>query len=101
MIGRDRAARLRVTRLRVVLAVTVLLGLVQILYEEVVLFFATTRGDLPGILSERAVAVGVPLTIAALLLVLLLGGALWTDEGGTPPRAPTDAEDDTDDDSES
>lgn len=74
------AARLEPSRLQWLVAVVLALGVVQILYEEVVLFLATTTGGLPGLLSNRVVAIGVPLTIAALLIVLLVGGALLAED---------------------
>lgn len=86
--GRDRArptgtarrGRVRLTRIRAVLVLTAALGLAQIFFEDAVLFLATTRGGLPGVLSSPLVAIGIPLAIAALLVVVLVGGALWADD---------------------
>lgn len=68
---------MRVTRLRVVAAVVVALGLVQILWEDAVVFVATT-GDRP--LASPLVNIAVPMTIALLLILVLIGGALYGDD---------------------
>lgn len=75
----DRA-RLRLTRLRLVVILTAILGLAQIFFEDVVLFIATTQDGVSGVLSSPLIAIGVPLTIATLLILLLVGGALWVND---------------------
>lgn len=89
--GATTRARVRLTRLRLVVALTAVLGLAQILYEDVVLFVATTRDGVSGPLASPLVAIGIPLTIAALLLLVLVGGALWfpddTDGRGSAHRS--------------
>jgi hypothetical protein len=94
--GRDRAA-IRVTRLRAVVAFVVVLGLAQILFEDLLLFLATAGGGVSGVLASPLVAIAVPLTIATLLLVVLVGGALWSEDrlgAGAIERPGTDAEED-------
>jgi hypothetical protein len=85
--SRRNRGRLRLTRLRAVVVLTLLLALGQVLFEEVLLFLATAGGGVSGPLASPLVAVGVPLAIATTLLVLLVGGALWADRASATGRA--------------
>lgn len=71
-----RRAVLGGSRLRLVVVLTILLGLVQIFFEDVVLFLATTNDGVSGLLADPVVAVAVPLTIALLMILLLVGGGI-------------------------
>lgn len=55
---------------------TLLLGLAQIFFEDVLLFVATTNDGVSGVLADPMVAIAVPMTIALLMIVLLVGGAI-------------------------
>lgn len=92
--GVDRG-RLQVTRLRVVLAATLALALVQLTYEEVLLFVATT-GYGPDGLTARPVALAVPVAVALSLLLLLVGGALWAGRRHEHERARVALDDERD-----
>lgn len=75
--GRDgRRAVLGGSRLRLVAVLTILLGLTQIFFEDAVLFLATTNDGVSGLLADPVVAVAVPLTIALLMILLLVGGGI-------------------------
>ena len=65
------------TRLKALAGVVVALGLLQILFEDVVVFLGAT-GALPtGIAGSPFVMVAVPLAISVTLVLVLLGAALW------------------------
>ncbi len=63
--------------LRVLVVVVAALAVVQIAFEELIVFLGAT-GALPPVLSDSPlVLVAIPFTIAVSLLVILLGAAFW------------------------
>lgn len=65
-------------RLKAVAAFVVALGLIQVLVEDVLVFLGATGMAPAGLASSRHVMLGIPLAIALLLVVVLIGGAILT-----------------------
>lgn len=67
---------MRVPRFRTVIGFVVLMGLVQLFYEDILVFLgATTAGQ--GTSLPRFVLIAVPLTITISLLAVLLWWAMF------------------------
>lgn len=67
---------MRAPRFRTVVAFVVIMGLVQLFYEDVLVFFgATTTGR--GTSLPKVVLIAVPLTISVSLLGVLLWWAMF------------------------
>lgn len=65
-------------RLKAVAAFVVALGLVQVLVEDVLVFMGATGVAPAWLASSRYVFLGVPMVVATLLIVVLIGGAILT-----------------------
>lgn len=63
-------------RMKAVAVFVVAMALLQILFEDIMMFFATTRSGPPSIMNSPYVMVGIPLVISLSLLAVLIGGAI-------------------------
>lgn len=52
------------------------MGLLQIFYEDIIMFFATTQSGPAGVLNSPYVMIGIPLVISSLLILVLVGGPI-------------------------
>jgi len=67
-------------RLKLVGAVVIAMGALQILFEDILMFFALTGTGPSAIVNSPYVLVGIPLAISVTLLGVLVGGALLSSE---------------------
>lgn len=67
-------------RLKMVGVFVVTMGFLQIFFEDVMMYFATTGTGPSAVVSSPYVMVGIPLLISVSLLAVLVGGALVSSE---------------------
>lgn len=67
-------------RMKAAVVFVAVMALLQIFFEDIMMFFAITRSGPPGLLNSPYVMVGVPLVISLSLLAVLVGGALIRSE---------------------
>jgi len=63
-------------RMKTVAVFVVAMALLQIFFEDIIMFFATTRSGPPLIMNSPYVMVGIPFAISLSLLAVLIGGAI-------------------------
>lgn len=62
--------------LKAIAGFVVLMAVIQIFFEDIMMFFATTGSGPPAMMNSPYVMVGIPLAISLTLLLVLIGGAL-------------------------
>ena len=65
------------TRVKGIAIVVGFLGVSQIFFEDLMVFLGATSSGPTGILNHPYVAIGFPLAVSLLLIVILIGGAIF------------------------
>lgn len=68
------------TRLKALVGGILALAFLQVTFENVVVFLGATGQGSSGSVAAPYVLVGVPLLISLVLLCVLVGGAIWTED---------------------
>lgn len=64
-------------RAKATVGLVLALGVLQVAFENTMVFFGSTGRTPTGLANSPVTMVAVPLLISTLLLVILVGGALW------------------------